>query len=127
VAKTITITVMDEAGDEAEHELPARMEVCSDCEGHGTVLNESMRHHAYTAEEFREFDEEEVRAYFTRGGMYDVTCPTCGGANVVSVVDEERLDPEQREAFEAFRKQEIEWANADAQDRLYQRMESGGY
>jgi hypothetical protein len=91
-------------------QIPAKHEVCSDCEGHGTVLNESMRHHAYSAEEFmREFDDDERAEYFKRGGIYDVVCPTCGGKNVEKVPDFEAAwdsDPAKSESLKnAYRKQ----------------------
>ncbi len=70
--------------------LPVKMEVCSRCEGHGYHLTPSIGEHAYSQEEFYEaFDDEEDRAeYFRRGGIYDVRCYDCKGANVVPVVDE---------------------------------------
>ena len=79
---------------DSEIEFEAKMEVCHDCEGHGTVLCEGMRGHAYTAEEFAEFEEEEAREYMTRGGRYDVQCPTCKGANVIKVVDRDKTSEE---------------------------------
>lgn len=68
----------------------ARFEVCGDCRGHGTHLAEGMRFHAYTEEEFRDFSEEEREAYFTRGGMFDVTCGTCKGMRVVDINNKEK-------------------------------------
>ena len=110
MANTITITLTDEeTGDEVEHELPARMEVCPRCDGHGTHLNPSIGEHAYTREEFDEtFDDEDREEYFRRGGKYDVQCLSCRGKNVVAVVDEERLDADQRVVWEAFGEQELE-------------------
>lgn len=73
------------------YELPSKKAVCTDCEGCGTVLAPGMRFHAYTAEDLRDWDEEERRHYFKRGGMYDVTCPTCEGKNVIDVIDRSRI------------------------------------
>ena len=59
---TIEVTYWDADDKEVVLELPARLEVCDYCEGHGTVLCEGMRGHAYSAEEFAEaFDDEEDR------------------------------------------------------------------
>jgi len=71
-------------------------EVCPRCEGHGTHLTPSIGNHAYTMEEFNEtFWEEEDRAeYFKRGGIYDVICEECKGANVVDVMDEDATPAE---------------------------------
>jgi hypothetical protein len=116
----------DDEGDEHVLEMPAVWVVCPDCEGHGSVLNPSMRHHAYTEEEFRHFSADERHAYFTRGGMYDVQCPTCRGRTTVKVVKEDALTETQRAAYKAHQKREAE-AAADARaDAFTRRMESGG-
>jgi len=100
--------------DETTHTFPSKKVVCPDCDGHGTVLNPSMRGHAYTQEEFSDFSDEEQDAYFNRGGMYDVTCPTCGGKNVVDEPDESRFTEEDKEVFACWQKQqkEEEWYDA---------------
>lgn len=121
-----TITIEDDDGNETDHELPCKMEVCDDCEGHGFVLNESMRYHAYSSEEFMEqFDEEDREQYFTRGGIYDVVCPTCKGKNVVPVIDRETCerDPKLKEILEQWDEQEERRARADDEIRAEQRME----
>jgi len=93
VRDKIEFTVEDDQGEEVTHELPAVMEVCGRCDGHGTHLNPNIGQHAYTPEEFREsFDDEEAAEYFKRGGIYDVTCEECGGRNVVPVVDRDNAD-----------------------------------
>ncbi len=124
---TITVTLRDEDEEsEAEHELPAKKEVCHDCNGHGMVLNESMRYHAYTSEEFmEEFDEEDREQYFTRGGIYDVQCLTCKGANVVSVIDREACerDVELKTILKEWDKQEEEDAAEEASYQAICRME----
>lgn len=132
---TITITVDNpDQSDDAEetieesHDLPSKFEVCDDCEGHGSVLNESMRNHAYTAEEFAEaFDEEEAAEYSRHGGRYDVKCPTCQGKNVVSVVDTDHLSPEQAKVFAIWEEQGAEEAREREYDRRTYLMECGGY
>lgn len=88
--ETIEVTLYNDDGDEEEVSFPAKMEVCDRCGGYGTHLNPSIGEHAYSAEEFcEEFDEEEQREYFKRGGMFDVICEECGGKNVVKVIDRE--------------------------------------
>lgn len=111
MSQTITVTVYGDNGEEHEHELPAKNEVCSRCEGYGTHLNPSIGSHAYTAEEFYEsFDEEGRDEYFRRGGIYDVTCEVCKGKNVVLLVDEEACKSHSvlKPIFEAWEKQEIQ-------------------
>lgn len=122
-------------------ELPTHKEVCSDCGGEGFVLNESMRGHAYTMEEFREAFEDEIREmeyddetgepvkeleYFRRGGIYDVQCPTCHGKNVVDVIDEDTIDagscPFQKAGLEAYRARGKAEAEARAEARYCERM-----
>jgi hypothetical protein len=121
-------TLIDDAGDELECEVPGKFEVCPRCEGHGTYLNPSIGEHAYTPEEFHEsFDDEEAEEYFRRGGIYDVTCEECGGARVVMVPDLERCNTEQRSLLEQYEQEEAERARWDAEDRQTMRMESGDY
>ncbi len=123
-----TFKYTNEDGDEIELDLPTRMEVCDECEGHGFVLCEGMRGHAYTREEFEDsFDDEERGEYFKWGGRYDVPCPTCGGKNVVPVVDEAKLDAEEREFYAAWEEAEDEKGRWAAEDRATERMERGGW
>ena len=107
---TIEVQVGYDSENDAEitKEVPYKFEVCSGCQGHGTRLHEAIGSHAYSMEEFQqEFDDEEAREYFTRGGIYDVTCWTCNGEKVVKhpdltvLTDEERAwidDSEEEEA-----------------------------
>lgn len=120
-----TITIEDDDGNETEHELPCKMEVCDDCEGHGFVLNESMRYHAYTQEDEEMHDPEFLEEYFKRGGIYDVQCPTCKGRNVVAVIDREACekDPKLKDILAQWDEQEENRAQADAEIRAEQRME----
>ena len=101
---TIKFTSETDDGEEIEHELPGKFEVCPGCEGHGTRLCEGLRGHAFTAEEFNEtFDDEEREAYFTRGSYYDVACEECHGKRVVAVVDEEACrSDESKEALRLY-------------------------
>lgn len=105
---SIEITFTDDNDNQTVVELPSKFELCDDCQGHGTVLNESMRHYAYTAEEFSDFDDDEKHEYFKRGGRYDVPCPTCAGKRVVAVIDVEALKPAHRKAYNAYMKDKQE-------------------
>lgn len=122
---TITVKYVNDDGDEVELELPSKMEVCSDCQGHGSVLTEGMRGHAYTREEFEEeFDDEEDRqAYFKRGGKYDVECPTCHGKNVMPVVDEEKMPANLKAQYKEYQEYQEEADRLDAEFRAASRME----
>jgi len=112
--------------EETEIEFPARFEVCSDCEGQGTHLHPAIREHAYTAEEWADEDDDFKEEYRRHGGIYDVTCETCGGRRVVPVVDRRRLTPEQKKLFKLFRVQENERLQSEAEDRMTRFYESGG-
>lgn len=109
MATEIKFTVEDDDGNEVEHTLPSKFEVCSRCEGHGTHLHPDIGGHAYTPEEFAEsFDDEGREEYFRHGGIYDVTCKRCGGRRVVPEVDEEACrSAEQKAALELY------WKRAD--------------
>lgn len=123
-----SITLLDDDGEETEHSLPAKMEVCSRCEGHGTHLNPSIGEHAYSAEEFAEsFDDEEQEEYFRHGGMYDVVCSECKGKNVVPIVNEDALNVEQKKIYDQWQEQEEDAAIDLRNDAYTRRMESGGY
>lgn len=124
----MSITLYDEDGTETEHQLPSKMEVCPRCEGHGTHLTPSIGEHAYSAEEFYEsFSEPEDREeYFKRGGIYDVTCYTCKGANVIQVVDEDAClrDEKLKSIFLSWQEQEEESAAFEAECRVEREMEA---
>jgi len=107
--KVIEITVYDVDGNRVTFALPAKVVVCDDCGGEGTVLNESMRGHAYT-EQDEEFHDEEFREqYFRRGGCYDVTCPTCKGRNVITVIDRDSyMSPAQKDALKEHDEQQLD-------------------
>lgn len=103
-------TYTNDHDEELTVKLPVRFAVCDNCEGHGSVMNESMRQHAYTPEEFNEtfHDDEDREQYFKRGGIYDVQCPTCKGKRVVHVVDEQHLTADEREHWEFIKKNKRE-------------------
>lgn len=123
----IELTWFNEEGEEVTHSFPSKNEVCHDCEGHGTVLNEGMRYYAYTSEDEEFHDPEFREEYFKRGGIYDVQCPTCKGKNVEEVVDESRLSEEQKKLYAEYEENQEEMARMDEEDRHTRYMESGGY
>lgn len=112
----------DEETGEVTLYLPGKMEVCGDCEGHSYVLTPSMRDHCYSQEEFNEsFDDEEREQYFTRGGRYDVICPTCEGRNVVVAIDYDECKAEPHAStlkrYEAVEKMHRQNAAMDRAER----------
>lgn len=111
------LTYENDDGDEVVIEVPSKMEVCDDCEGHGTVLNESMRNYAYTSEDEEFHDPEFREEYFKRGGIYDVQCPTCKGKNVVEVPDEEAINRNEKlkADFEKYSEWKDDRDQADAE------------
>lgn len=127
---TKKITITSESGREYTHELPAKYEVCDDCEGVGTTLNENIRQHAYSAEEFQEaFDDEEREHYFKRGGMYDVPCKTCKGARVVLVPDSDAINEKRHlnKVLNIYNQQQWDAAAERREEAHIRRMENGGY
>ena len=120
---SIEVVFQNDNGDEMVVELPAVFQVCSDCKGHGTVLNEAMRYHAYTYEDEEMHDPEFLEEYFKPGGMYDVTCSTCKGMRVEKVVDAKAmLTAEQKEALEAMHEREQDDAEYDRMCRMERMM-----
>lgn len=117
--RALTVTWCDEDGDEQSLAVPARFEVCPDCEGTGRTLHASLRDHAYSREDF-DADPDFEAGYF--GGRYDVQCPTCVGLRVVSVPDPDSLAwrPEHTAALEAAEEQgrdAARWAAEEAAER----------
>jgi len=123
MSETIELTYENDEGDEITLELPSKMEVCYDCEGHGMVLNEAMRYHAYTSEDEEFHDPEFREEYFKRGGIYDVVCPTCKGKNVLPVVNEEALNEKQKADYALYQEWKEDQDRADAEYESLCRME----
>jgi len=105
--------------EEVTLSLPAKMVVCSDCRGLGFVLCEGMRGHAYSQEEFEEafWDDEDREAYMTRGGKYDVICPTCKGKNVIPVIDASCIPSHLQKEYKKYLAYKRE---SDRSDREYE-------
>lgn len=120
---TIEFEHENDDGEIVVYEFPSKFEVCHTCNGHGTHLNPSIGEHAYTADEFNEafFDDEDKEEYFRHGGKYDVTCETCKGKNVISVIDELACNsPELKESLKLYHeklKTDAEYARECAYER----------
>jgi hypothetical protein len=122
--ETINLKYENDEGEEVTLTLPAKMEVCDDCGGHGYTLRGGMRGAAYTMEEFNEsFDEEDREEYFRHGGKYDEQCQTCHGKNVVPAVDEDQLSPEQKKQYEEYEEHANRMAQLDADARAEEAAE----
>ena len=94
----ITVTVEDKDGYETEVKLPTTRIVCPRCRGTG-VHDHPAFCNGFTSDEMQELGQDFQEDYMS--GVYDVTCEDCNGANVVEVVDTERLKPEHRDAWQS--------------------------
>lgn len=90
--KQFTVIGIDEQDYDFEQviTLPVKYEVCSRCNGAGTIVNPNIDGNGICSEKFDE-DPDFREAYFS--GVYDIPCPCCDGERVEAVVDEERADP----------------------------------
>lgn len=78
---TVTLEI---DGDEAEHEVKCRYEVCPTCGGRGKHVNPSIDAGGLTGSDIAELDGgsgEFLNGY--TWGVYDVSCYECKGAKVV--------------------------------------------
>jgi hypothetical protein len=124
---TITFEYVDDDGNEAEGELPAKYDVCLRCEGHGSHVNPNIDGHGITSEEWeRDWDEESREAYFS--GHYDVTCYTCAGKRVVLVLDHEacQATTKLQQLHNKYIEHQQKVAQWDHEDRMTRYYESGG-
>jgi len=104
----------DEGG---EQRLPARKAVCPRCRGNGTHMNPSIDGDGIAGDDECWEDDDFREMYF--GGGYNVTCERCGGANVVDVLDEERIPAQVLAQWEA---QERDRYECDEIQRMERRM-----
>ena len=77
----ITLTLIDEEGDDTEEEFPHRFVVCPDCGGEGK--------HFYSQSH-------------SNPSEYSIPCETCNGLRVCKVVDEDSFDQDQKEDYKSF-------------------------
>lgn len=114
----------DEDDNETTEELhlPAKLEVCDLCRGEGRTVNPSIDAGGLTQEDFDE-DPDFREDYFS--GAYDIPCGQCQGKRVVPVVDEGRLNAEQKKAFTAYQDDQYDRAREAESDRITYMREMG--
>lgn len=86
---------------ETEFRLPIIKEVCPVCQGEGTIVNRSIDGNGISADDF--YDDPDFAEDYMRG-VYNVVCDECNGRNVISVVDESRLDDETLKAWNEWQR-----------------------
>jgi hypothetical protein len=117
---TINATVYSDEGDEITLALPAKFDVCWQCEGEGTIPDRRLSptgDGSWTESERAEFfdnDFDMASDYFSGG--YQQSCPECKGLRVVHVIDYEKADPDDVKAYE----DQMRW---EAEDRALQAHE----
>lgn len=115
--RTMTLRIVlgeDDEGEEIEARVPARFEVCSVCNGHGSYVNPAIDDCGLSSEDFYAdpgFEED----YFA--GVYDVTCAECGGKNVVPVPDKTRIDKGMMKQIEDWQRREAAYRAEEAWER----------
>lgn len=107
----ISFHLEDEDGNEIEHCLPAKNDVCPRCGGYGKHTNPNIDGNGITESEWSEWDIEEKESYLN--GVYDVICTVCNGNNVVLVTDEAAMNAEQKELYELWLMKQRERAEYD--------------
>jgi hypothetical protein len=75
--------------DEEEVVCPAKADVCPVCHGKGKYVNPAIDSQGLTREDFEE-DPDFADEY--KSGLYDITCQSCGGKNVILVPDDPNSD-----------------------------------
>jgi hypothetical protein len=109
-----TFTMMDENGDEREIDLPVKMEVCPDCDGHGVHVSPAIDGNGLSSEDFDQ-DPDFREAYFS--GQYDVRCEVCKGLRVVPEVDRAHADPDDLKLYDECREVSVENARFERECR----------
>lgn len=117
-----TFELTDEEGDEIQHVLPGKYEICPRCEGAGKHDHPAFAN-GFTGEELRD-DPDFAEEY--RIGRYDVPCEKCHGKRVI-VVPAENLTADQKKALKEYHEVLREMAADDRSERHLRMMESGGY
>jgi predicted methyltransferase len=90
-AMTATFTTETDEGEEVEHTVYLKFELCHLCEGRGSHVNPSIDSHGLSREDF---DDDPDFAEDYMQGAYDVPCSICHGRRVEAVVDEHATKPE---------------------------------
>jgi RecJ-like exonuclease len=113
--KTVDNILYMEEGEVEDVVLSTKRVVCPRCDGRGTHTNPSIDGTGISATEWAEWTDDSREGYLT--GRYDVRCETCGGRNVIEVVDEDALCPEYRAAWEQQCHEKARWRYYDAMER----------
>jgi hypothetical protein len=103
--------------------LPAKFVVCHRCAGTGSHTNPSIDGNGITASEMEEMGDDFREDYMR--GVYDIACQTCQGERVISAIDEDRLNAEQRVQWAKHCKEEEADRREDASEAWLRRAESG--
>lgn len=80
--------------------VPTHKEVCYLCRGTGTHVNRAIDGNGIGPDDECWQDDDFREGYFS--GRYDVRCEECRGANVIDVVDWDRMDAELRRELEEW-------------------------
>lgn len=91
-----TVSFLNFDGDEVV--VAGKKVVCWKCQGEGKHTNPAIDGNGISAEEWEnDWDEDSREGYLN--GRYDICCEECGGLRVLTVVDEEKLNPVELEAY----------------------------
>jgi hypothetical protein len=112
-------------GEEEPVEFPAKMVVCSTCEGMGSTVNPSIDGNGITQSEMEELGDDFREDYLA--GVYDVTCRTCQGLRVVPQLDRAAImhSPRFRLLLKLYDKQQDEAYRDDQSEKWLRMAESG--
>lgn len=99
--------------------LPGKYQVCSRCDGEGSIVNPSVDGNGISAEQFAE-DPDFKEAYFA--GAYDIRCPECNGQRVVVVPDVQACTYAQKRLLVSERHWQMAESKYLAEVRAEQRM-----
>lgn len=96
-------------------ELATQHEVCGLCSGSGSVVNPNIDCGGVSFDSYdRDYDPDFEENY--KNGVYNQTCPTCGGLRVVPRVE---FTGDLKMAIEEFVKEEERYARLVASERAY--------
>ena len=120
----------DDNGNEKTFSLPVKRVVCPTCNGEGKHVNPSIDASSIGGDDefweddmdYEDEDEEGNPVSRYKSGVYDVTCYTCHGNNVVFDIDLEAArisDSEALEAWDDFCQDQMEYESECAAERRY--------
>lgn len=101
-------------------ELPARNQICDNCEGDGKVDHPAFSN-GITQSDREEMGEEDFHSYMS--GAYDVACDCCKGRGIVVVADVSQMTFLQKRFIVKYRKDQKEQAEYERQSAAEQRAE----